>query len=213
MNLKGLWRAGKLRAYTVSYCSALMTLVLFPFDAQARPCVEGVCLGDSIDAVKEFRFEPVESFGRQLSRRQARKLDATYPRYPAELAMPLLQGRFDNRILMILPGVNKACSPRSMIGKTLSSAGVQTQFTLQLDTTGSWKIVGIAQVFPSVTRAELSRLNDELGKKYGKYSIHSTNKVPHYTYVFNPNLAKPYFVLGQPLSDEKTLERYRRNCA
>ncbi|MCR4510495.1 hypothetical protein NUV66_14355 [Pseudomonas sp. 32.2.56] len=127
--------------------------------------------------------------------------------------MPLLQGRFDNRILMMLPAVNKACSPRSMIGKALEPAGVQTQFTLQLDTTGNWKVVGIAQVFPSLNRDELSRLNVELDKKYGKYSIHSTNKVSHYAYVFNPNLAKPYFVLTQPLPDEKALERYKHNCA
>lgn len=213
MNLKGLWRVGNLRTYAVSYCAALMTLVLFPFDAQARPCVERVCLGDSINAVKAFRYEPVESFGRQLSPRQKRKLDAAYPRYPAELGMPLLQGRFDNRILMMLPAVNKACSPRSMIGKALEPAGVQTQFTLQLDTTGNWKVVGIAQVFPSLNRDELSRLNVELDKKYGKYSIHSTNKVSHYAYVFNPNLAKPYFVLTQPLPDEKALERYKHNCA
>ncbi|QTS88915.1 hypothetical protein JLK41_12530 [Ectopseudomonas khazarica] len=212
MNLKDLWRAGKLRAYTVSYCASLVTLLLFPFDAQARPCVEGVCLGDSINAVKAFKYESVDSFGRQLSPRQKRKLDAAYPRYPAELAMPLLQGRFDNRILMMLPAVSKACSPRSMIGKTLKPAGVETQFTLQLDTAGNWKVVGIAQVFPPLARDELSRLNVDLDKQYGKYSIHSTNKAPHYAYVFNPNLAKPYFVLTQPVPDKKAMERYRNNC-
>ncbi|WP_146168158.1 hypothetical protein [Pseudomonas mangrovi] len=213
MSLKDLWRVGELKAHSVSYCAALMALVLFPFYAQARPCVEGVCLGDSIHAVEEFRYETVESFGRQLSPRKKRELDATYPRYPAELAMPLLQGRFDNKILMMLPAVNKACSPRSMIGKTLESAGVQTQFTLQLDTAGSWKVVGIAQIFPSLTRDELSRLAVELDKKYGKYSIHSANKAPHYTYVFNPNLAQPYFVLAQPMPDKKMMEKYRRSCA
>jgi len=212
MSSKASWRVGKLKLRSVSYCAVLIVSILSPYYSQARPCVDSVCLGDSIDAVKEFRYEPVESFGRPISPGKKRKLDSVYPSYPTDLAMPLLQGRFDNRILTMLPVVNKVCFPRSMIGKTLNSAGVQTQFTLQPDRYGRWRVVGISQVFPPKTRDELSSLNFQLDKKYGEYSIHTANNTAQYAYVFNPNMSKPYFVLSQTMPDKREIEKYRRNC-
>ena len=190
--------------------SVLAVGMLVSFHALARPCVEDVCLGDSINVLKGYSYESVESFGRPLSPGKKRTLDAIYPTYPEPLAMPLLQGRFDNRILSALPRVNKACSPRNMIGKTLKRSGVQTQFTVQLDLTGHWKVVGIAQIFPPANRDELRRLNIAFDARYKDYSMNVPNRIAHYLFV--PNPGAPNFLLTSPLPDKEAMEKYRRNC-
>lgn len=199
----------------MTYNSALSSAVLVIYIlvssiAQARPCAEGVCLGDSINAVAGFTYETVDSYGRPLSPGKKRTLDAIYPSYPDQLAIPLLQGRFDNRILAALPSVNKVCSPRGMIGKTNKRSGVQTQFTLQLDTAGNWKVVSIAQVFPAANRDELRKLNSKFDAKYKNYMMSVPNRTADYLFV--PNYGAPNFLLTSPMPSKDAMQKYKSNC-
>lgn len=190
--------------------ATMMACLLSPLYAQARPCVEGVCLGDSISAVTRFSYEPVQSFGRPLSAKKQQKLRATYPKYPAELAVPLSQGRFDNRVLATLPRINKVCAPASVTGKTIKQSGLQTQFTLTPDIKGTWKVTAITQTFAAAERETLKNLISELDNKYKEYSMTNPNRVA--TYLFIPSPSAPYFVLHLPLPNKESIIKYQENC-
>lgn len=174
---------------------ALSVSLLFLMPAQATetgslekkglPCVEEICLGDSIPELSKIKWLPAENpvkmtnkplltSARQLNDGDMMMLRATFPD-PSQAGPYFHNRQFDQGALPGLQRTRAACETNELFGTYVSPNGTTTKVGVSLlpaaDTSHhAWTVTTISREFPgNPTNQERSLVNEELKKRYYKF--------------------------------------------
>lgn len=157
-----------------------------PLEKKGLPCVEEICLGDSIPELAKIKWLPAESpvkvnnkavltSARQLSDSDLLGLKATFPD-PSQAGPYFYNRQFDQGALAGLSRTAVACESNELFGTYISGNGSNTRVGVSLMPVGgdpakqAWTVTTIARDFPgSTNNQERSIVNAELKKRYHKF--------------------------------------------
>lgn len=157
-----------------------------PLEKNGLPCVEELCLGDSLAQLSKIKWLPAESpvkvnnkavltAARQMSDSDLLMLRSTFPD-PSQAGPYFYNKQFDEAALPGLTRTMAACESHELFGTFISPNGSTTKVGVSLlpvttdPARQAWTVTTIARDFPgTANNQERSVVNEELKKRYFKF--------------------------------------------
>ncbi|MES2901118.1 MAG: hypothetical protein V4723_15420 [Pseudomonadota bacterium] len=157
-----------------------------PLEKNGLPCVDEICLGDSIPELSKIKWVPAENpvkvnnrtvltAERQLNHGDLLALKGTFPD-PTQAGPYFHNRQFDQGALPGLARTVAACEANELFGTFVSPDGSKTKVGVSLLPVApdaarqAWKVTTISREYAGVSsNQERSLANDELKKRYYKF--------------------------------------------
>ncbi|MBY9068132.1 hypothetical protein K1X12_14570 [Hyphomonas sp. WL0036] len=146
---------------------------------EEHPCVQEICIGDSVDKLRQIGWQPVDYTSKRVERvsksLRARRAK-TFPGFGSDgVPSYLIVGLFDSDLLDDMERVKVACTPNEIRGTYLSKGGHKTDVRVSLmpvagKTTMSWRVIGIGRMYSGFeSNEQQAQLSQDLNARYGRF--------------------------------------------
>ena len=156
------------------------------YEKNGRACVDGICLGDGIEALEAIQWDtaikpgtersPEPSKSRSLGRGETNRTNNRYRGSFSGIIGYLADGRFDNGALAGLKGVTAACETQSMQGTFTSAGGNPTTVLVSMvaapgdPNTHRWEVRRISRKVPNAVGAARDAAKTQLEERYKAFT-------------------------------------------
>ena len=156
------------------------------YERNGRACVDGLCLGDGIEALEGVQWDtairpgsersPEPSKSRSLGRGETNRINNRYRGSFSGIVGYLADGRFDNGALAGMKGVSAACETQSMQGTFTSAGGNPTTVLVSMVANPGnpgehrWEIRRISRKVPNAVGAARDAAKTQLEERYRAFT-------------------------------------------
>ncbi len=189
-----------------------------------RACLDGLCLGDGIDALEGITWDTAMSTSgdgasrtRSVGRGETNRINNRYRGSFSGIIGYLADGRFDNGALAGMRGVTAACETQSMQGTYTSASGNPTTVLVSMvsdpanPNSHRWEIRRITRRVPGATGAAVQAAEDQLEQRYSMFT--SRNRAPGGDMLQFNNFSGFQYTLSAPaVPNEQAVLRQHTAC-
>lgn len=159
------------------------------YEKNGMPCMDELCLGDSLDELSKVNFEPVASY-----KIRPIEIDALTSKYKGNIkpiATYLGRSKFDSNTIQALADITATCTFIAKLdGNFTSKGGNPTKVTISLLPTSDtskqvWTVTGIYRTYPSAkSQDQRKEVKTEMDARYSQFTK-GTTKSGKPVYLFN----------------------------
>ena len=194
------------------------------YERNGRACVDGICLGDGIDALEAITWDTAMSTSgdgasrtRSVGRGETNRINGRYHGSFGNIIGYLADGRFDNGALAGMRGVTAACETQSMQGTFTSAGGNPTTVLVSMVSVPGnpnahrWEVRRITRSVPGASGAAIEAAEDQLEERYSAFT--SRNRAPGGDMLQFNNFSGFQYTLSAPaVPNERALLRQHTAC-
>lgn len=170
------------------------------YEKNGRPCVAEICIGDSLQELKNIQWNPKTFKDTKLSQYDTNALSNRFRgNIPNELKIYLAKRTFDSKALALLPNVKARCSKdeTSLSGEYTTKSGNKTEVLIVLlqdngATEQQWTVVNIRRmVGEQLSKNDIKTAELQLSERYKKFNVidekgyRKTKLIDNGTFSFN----------------------------